>query len=244
MKPSHLLCGIAMLLAVVAFAQGAPAAPPAPLKVVCFGDSITGNRPREAYLDKYLKWADLLQLMLEARLGPGKAVVLNRGFAGDKTYPKPSTQTPGAVTRVQADVLDEKPDVAVILIGGNDDKGTPEQKAVTEANLNTIVKGCKDAGIKVLLLQYSVLPHPTKPEKTWYHLAGNNDLIAKVGAAQGAPVLDMNAPMQDAAKIYPHDELANPVDGVHLAPRGEMVYARTVFAKLVELGWAGVVPAV
>jgi len=241
MRTIHIICALAILLASTAFAQVAPTS----LKVVCFGDSITGNRPREAYLDKYIKWSDMLQLMLEARLGIGNTVVLNRGFAGDKSYSQPTTQTPGAVTRLQADVLDEKPAIAVILIGGNDKKDTAEQKALTETNLNTIVKGCKDAGIKVLLLQYSVLPSPTKPEKTWFTLAGNNDIIAKTSVALDVPTLEMNPPMQEAAKVYPHDELANPVDGVHLAPRGEMVYARTVYTKIVDLGWANpaVVPA-
>ena len=44
-----------------------------PFTVVCFGDSITGCRPGEPYRHQYLKWCDLLEMMLEARLGPGAA---------------------------------------------------------------------------------------------------------------------------------------------------------------------------
>ena len=74
------------------------------LTVVCFGDSITGYRPGIMYRHQYLKWSDLLELMIEARTGQSSVRVLNRGFAGDKTYPDPAAGTPGAIHRFQADV--------------------------------------------------------------------------------------------------------------------------------------------
>jgi hypothetical protein len=32
-------------------------------------------------------------------------------------------------------------------------------------------------------------------------------------------------------------ELVSAIDGVHLNPGGEIVYARAIFAELVRLGW-------
>ncbi|MCC5830261.1 MAG: hypothetical protein JJU36_12520 [Phycisphaeraceae bacterium] len=208
-----------------------------PLRIVCFGDSITGHRPGEPYLHSYIKWSDLLELMIEARRGLGKAEVLNRGFAGDRTYPVPHVQTPGAVTRLQRDVLDERPRIAVVLIGGNDHKATEEQRAQTRDNLRTMVRQMRQADIRVLLLQYAVLPNPDAPEGTWRGLNGNNDLIAEVARHEGVPTLALQPAFDEAHRAQPQPELMNPVDGVHLAPGGERVLARAVFKKLSELGW-------
>lgn len=216
-------------------AADAPAA--RPFTVVCFGDSITGHRPGEPYLHQYLKWSDLLGLMIEARSGRSDVRVLNRGFGGDKTYADPRTQTPGAVHRLQAEVLDNQPDIAVVLIGGNDRKQTDEERRVTADNLDQMVKRMLDADIKVLLLQYAVLPNPESPERTWRHLSGNNDLIAQTAERHNVPTLALQPYFDRAIRHQPHRELMNPVDGVHLAPGGEIVLARAVFGKLVSLGW-------
>jgi lysophospholipase L1-like esterase len=44
-------------------------------------------------------------------------------------------------------------------------------------------------------------------------------------------------PLVAAARRHGRGSVANPVDGVHLQPRGEMVFARTIFARLDKLGW-------
>ena len=55
----------------------------------------------------------------------------------------------------------------------------------------------------------------------------------------GAELLDLGPPLKTAARRHPRTELVNATDGIHLNPRGEMVYARAIFAKLDELGWLG-----
>lgn len=245
----------AMLLAATAETTTAPATAPAarPLRIVCFGDSITGDVPAVPYLDKYVKWTDLLGLMLEAKTGAA-VESLNRGLAGDTTYVKPGIRggrTFGAVSRVKQDILDAKPDIAVVLIGGNDKKATPEDRETTRKNLDQIVSETKAAGIKVLVLQYAVLgpdgvtaatrpagdPKAPDADRTWYHLTGNNDLIAEIAKKHDVPTLELQPAFSQAVKTHPRAELVNTIDGVHLSPRGEMLLARTVFDKLVELGW-------
>lgn len=238
LKWSALLGVLAMSIICGPGAGQAPAEEDKPLTVVCFGDSITGDRPGKDYRGQYLKWTDLLQFMLEGRLGPGRAIVVNSGWAGDKTTPKPNEGWPGGVGRVQKDILAHKPRIAVILFGGNDDFQTDEQQATTRANLAQIAGTVRSAGIHVLMLQYHrPLTAPGNEAKGWKQLAGKNPLIAEVAAKCGVPVLDMNAPMVEAAKQYPSVELANAEDGVHLNLRGEVVYARAVLAKLDQLGW-------
>ncbi len=214
------------------------------MKIVCLGDSITGWPD----LTKYLKWSFILECMCEAGLGEGAVAVVNRGIGGDTTG--------GALTRLQTNVLDEKPDVVIILLGGND-AGRKRPRTEVKSNLETIVRKCKAAGAKVLLLQYHMLPNPEHPGTAWSHLDDNNDLIAEVAGAEGVPLLDMAVPMhaeletreisemvgnQDGVAVWEmkkmtQAQLVSASDGVHLNPGGELVFARAIFKQLTSLGW-------
>lgn len=229
------------LLALLALLATALAAAE-PVTIVCLGDSITGGRPRQAYLHQYLKWSDLLQLAIEARAGTGAARVLNRGWAGDTTAGRPSGDPPGARNRLQADVIDEKPAVAVLLIGGNNfarvtEEERPAREAALRSDLTDMVQRLKAAGIRVLLLQYHE-PFATDMAKVWTTLDDGNAVIAAVAAEQQVPTLAL-APAFAAARAAgaTPESLTDAKDGVHLAPYGEVVLARTVCAELVRLGW-------
>lgn len=214
-----------------------PSTRPAVLRIVCFGDSITGNRPREPYLHQYLKFSDILQAMIEARRGVGSTVVLNRGWSGDTTFPKPGQSMPGAVARLKADVIDERPDIAIVLIGGNDVAAKQVAPEQTRENLRSIARQLHDANIRALFLQYAVLPNPQNPAKAWKHLAANNAMIEEVAGEFGFPTLALQPAMDEALVRQPLAELVNLVDGVHLAPGGELVVAKAIFNRLVELDW-------
>ena len=243
-----LLSGCAVLALVVGWvmwygtqAQAAPASvatAPAPvLRVVCFGDSLTGNRPGQEYRGTYLKYADLLGFMLEGRLGVGRVEVINSGWAGDKTTPKPSEKWPGAVGRLKTDVLDHKPDIAIVLIGGNDRPETPEAQTVTGGNLNKIAQELKAAGIHTLMMTYAQ-PYPSAENqgKGW-SLAMVNPLIESAAKVAGHPTLDLDPPIKTAVAQWPAGDVTNTQDGVHLGLRGEAVVARAIFTRLDDLGW-------
>ena len=207
------------------------------LRIVCFGDSITGGRPGEEYRHQHIKWTDILGGMLELELGPGKVEVLNMGFAGDRTFK--AGDRPGALSRVESNILAQQPDIAVILIGGNNmgGKQSPEEaKARAKEDITTIVQQVKQAGIKVLLLQYAE-PRAENMEKVWSHLDDVNPVIAAVAEAEGVPTIELAPPFAAAAEKVPLNTLLNATDGVHLNPYGEVVVARTVAMKLKELGW-------
>ncbi len=207
------------------------------MKIVCFGDSITGPTPRQRYLGQYIKYADLLDLMLEARLGAPVEVV-NAGRAGQTAVE--------ALERFERDVLDERPDIVTVLLGGNDagrlgdldgDALRASAQAATEAALKAIYDRLASAGIRSLVLQYHCLPNPENPETVWSHLVANNAVSRKLAERAGLPVLDVGAAMDEATAKYAVTELVNAVDGVHLNPAGEIVYARSIYAELLRLGW-------
>jgi lysophospholipase L1-like esterase len=201
------------------------------LTVVCLGDSITGAMPDVRYLDKYAKWSDLLQLALETHLGVGKAAVINRGHAGNS-----STQ---ALARVDGQVLPLRPDVVIVLIGGNNFGNQSDVHTATARlrdDLTAIVAKVKKAGSKILLLQYPT-PRAERMEQIWTHLNAGNPVIAEVARRENVATLELAPAFDEAAKTHPLDELASAIDGVHLNPYGEIVIARAVFFELRRLGW-------
>ena len=207
-------------------------------RVVAFGDSITGDRPGLEYRHQYIKWSDVLQTILETKMGEGKAEVLNMGFAGDRTFA--AGDRPGAVHRVESNILAQEPDVAVILIGGNNmgDRNRDIDTLLKQAeeDLTEIVRKVKAAGINVLLLQYTE-PKADDMSRVWSHLNNVNPAIAAVAEAEEVPTLELTPHFAHAAESLPLNALLHPVDGVHLQPYGELVIGRAVAAKFLELGW-------
>ena len=216
------------------------------LRIVCFGDSITGPRPGEEYLHAYVKWPDLLQLALESRPAAPPVQVLNRGWAGDKVAagtPRPG-KSPGASVRHADDLLREKPDIAVILLGGNDaiavrsndPAALSRARQAAAEGLAKIVSESKAAGIRVLLLTYPE-PAAEAPKELLDYLDDFNDVILGVAQAQDVPCLDLGPAFKNEAARRPLKSLLSAADGAHLAPYGEIVVAREVARKLDALGW-------
>ena len=106
---------------------------------------------------------------------------------------------------------------------------------MTRENLNSMVHRLCHSGTNVLLLQYAVLPNPESP--AWTHLAGNNQLIEEVARKYTVPTQPLQPYFDEAIRTNAHRKLVNPIDGVHLAPGGEMLVARAVFRAFVDRGW-------
>ncbi len=199
--------------------------------IVCLGDSLTGPPAGRTYLDKYVKWPDLVQVGADAALGEGRVCVLNRGVAGD-----PST---AVLAALDERLLRHTPNAAVVWIGANNYGGGVDRAAASErfrSDLTLIVERAQAAGIRVLLLQY-FKPRAEVMDKVWTHGDAGNAVIAEVAAATGAAVLGLAPFFEEAAKTQPLAELASPVDGLHLNPGGELVVAKAVLGKLRALDW-------
>ena len=102
--------------------------------IVAFGDSLTagyGAQPGDDYPSR-----------LGSMVG---ATILNSGVNGDTTA--------SALARVQTDLVEQNPRVAIIGLGGNDFlQHVP--LATTEQNLREIVRAAHSAGAMVVILGY------------------------------------------------------------------------------------------
>lgn len=215
--------------------MNAPIPPPSrerPLRIVCFGDSITGCRPDQPYHHQYLKWGDLLELMLEARFGIGTVHVINAGLAGGRL--RSVDDLPGAFDRLQRDVLDHHPDLVLMLLGANDlaPPAGSDGPAGVAADLESLGRKILAAGAQLCLLQYP-LPRAALFETAWSHHALANAPIAEAGHHLGVPVIALEPAFAAAEQDgVPREALADPIDGVHLRPEGERAVAHAVFEKL------------
>ena len=213
--------------------------------LLCLGDSITGWSD----LSRWLKWSHILEAMLEARCGSGAYRVLNHGIGGNTTA--------DLLGRLQEDALAVRPDIAILLISGNDAApGSGITAQQTAANLDQIVARLIAVCPNVLILQYHLLVRSDHPQKAWKHLITHNDLLAQIAGKYRCPVLPMGPALEaavnpalptdnDAYRSFPpwagtHAYRTKDLvgeDGVHTNNGGELVYGRAVFYKLMELGW-------
>lgn len=207
-----------------------------PFRIVCFGDSITGHRPGEPYRRSYLKWCDLLELMLEARFGAGSVRVENAGLAGGRTYAHDGL--PGAFDRLRTDVLDLRPDLVLVLLGANDfaPPARPDGAAGLARDLEGLGREILASGARLCFLQYA-FPRAADPATAWAHHALANPPAAEAARRLGVPVVALEPAFAAAeAAGVPRDQLADPVDGVHLRPDGERAAARAIFEGLLREG--------
>ena len=109
-----------------------------PVKIVCFGDSVTGlyyhTGGRRAY-------TDLLALSLRRSFPEASVTAINAGISGNDTR--------DALARIAEDVLGHKPDLVTVMFGLNDMTKVPLSEFKT--NLIEIIKRCRGSGAEVLL---------------------------------------------------------------------------------------------
>lgn len=188
-----------------------------PVRVVCFGDSIT-KHGYPAIMGK--------ELGVDAIMA---------GVAGNSSA--------AGLRRMKKDVLDQKPDVVVLFFGTNDARvderrvyATPEQYA---ENLEKMVKDCEKVGAKVVVCTLPPINekkyferHETRPyadaggiEKMWKEYRAAAVMVAK---NHNLPLVDLN---QDLMK----DPKWLSSDGVHPSETGTRLIAELIGEKVKPL---------
>jgi acyl-CoA thioesterase-1 len=190
-------------------ANGAAKQPDSRPLVVAFGDSLSegyGVEPGKSFPDQ-------LQQKL-ARQGYGYRVV-NMGISGDTTT--------GGLARLQA-VIDLKPAVVILELGGNDGlRGVPV--AATRTNLEAMIQRLQATGIQVLLAGMT-LPPNYGPD----YISRFEHAYTDLSAEYKVPLIPFL--MQDIARELASQPSLMQRDGIHPTAEGHRVIAETVFRYL------------
>jgi lysophospholipase L1-like esterase len=146
-----------------------------PVRVVCFGDSVTGvyyhTGSRRAY-------TDMLGIALNRVSGMANVKMVNAGISGHTTV--------NGLARIDLDVLAHKPDLVTVMFGLND--MTRVSLDDYRANLKTIVEKCRAIGAEVVLATpNNVITTGGRPTEK---LITYCDVVREVGRELNVPVCD------------------------------------------------------
>lgn len=171
-----------------------------PIKVVCFGDSVTGvyyhSGSRRAY-------TDMLGLALQRVSGNTNVVMINAGISGHTTV--------NALARIDRDVLAHKPDVVTVMFGLND--MTRVSLDDYRANLKTIVAKCRSAGAEVVLATpNNVIDTASRPTNK---LVKYCDVVREVSRELSVPLCDTCQQLDGTRTMSPFDWRLLMSDSIH-----------------------------
>ncbi len=190
MSFTRLILCIAALLAFVGVQTHAAE----PIRILAFGDSLTAGYGLAEQDTLPTRLADALNKM-------GRPVtMINGGVSGDTTA--------DGVSRLDW-ALADKPQIMILALGANDMLRGLDPKT-TRANLDTIIRKTKAAGVEVVLAGMLAPPNLGAEYKGAY------DAIYP-GLAKAHNLLFMPFLLQDVAQ----DSVLNQADGIH--PNGEGV---------------------
>lgn len=128
------------------------------MKIVFFGDSITdGGRNREDEKSLGTGYVRILADKLRPLYPESELQLVNKGVSGDEVG--------DLLARMKRDVLDLKPDAAVVMAGVNNvihqfKTGKKLDFAQFESDFTALLRGLKNAGVSVILFQPYLLPAP------------------------------------------------------------------------------------
>ena len=147
-----------------------------PVRIVCFGDSITGvyyhTGGRRAY-------PDMVGIAL-GRIYPSAPVaVINSGISGNTTE--------AGLQRIESDVLARRPHLVTVMFGMNDVARLPAE--AYQRNLHDIAAQCAGAGAEVVLCTPNSV-YPEDDSRSMEALAQFAGIVREVAAARNLPVAD------------------------------------------------------
>jgi lysophospholipase L1-like esterase len=193
-------------------------------RIVFYGDSITEQQLYTNYVESYLA----------SRYPELKLTFFNAGWGGDTA--------PGAVRRLERDVLSLNPTVVTLCFGMNDGRYCPptdEIRATYVVGMRDLVARLKAAGVRPVLLTPGMVDERQNPSlgAAHYNQGGLRilaDEVLKLAAHEELPVYDLHKLMNDVdarAKAATPDFCMIP-DSVHPDPAGHLVMAYGLLCAL------------
>lgn len=146
-----------------------------PVRIVCFGDSVTGLYYHTGGIRAY---TDMVNLALHKVFPAASVETINAGVSGHTTA--------DGLARMDNDVLRHQPTLVTVMFGLNDMVRVPPEQY--RANLETIIDRCHASGAEVLLCTPNdVISTAGRPTET---LVQYCDVVRAVGRARNVPVCD------------------------------------------------------
>lgn len=184
-----------------------------PVRIVCFGDSVTGLYYHTGGRRTY---SDMLQIALQ-RLYPAASVtVINAGISGHSTV--------NALARIGTDVLAHRPHLVTVMFGLNDmTKLTLEEYST---NLTSIITQCRATSAEVLLCTPNAVEETDRrpSSKLETYVAA----MRQVGADNSVPVVDCYAAYQQVRVADPLAFAFLMSDEIHPNMDGHKLFAQVI----------------
>ncbi|REJ89538.1 MAG: lysophospholipase [Planctomycetota bacterium] len=199
-----------------------------PVRIVCFGDSVTGvyyhTGSRRAY-------TDMLGLGIDRVFPRADVTTINAGISGNTTS--------DGLARIQRDVLDQNPALVTVMFGLNDMTRVPLEDYRT--NLETIVDKCRAAGAEVVLCTPNAVFDT--PGRAREKLVDYCEVVRSVGRDMDVPVCDWYAAGEDWRETDPRAWRLTMSDAIHPNMDGHQQIAelltRTITGRTVSLADIG-----
>jgi acyl-CoA thioesterase-1 len=188
-----------------------------PVRVVCFGDSITGVY---YHTGSRRAWTDLLGIALKKAWPAAQVEMINAGISGNTTT--------AALARIDRDVLAKKPDLVAVMFGMNDVVRIPPQEY--ERNLTTIADRCAQAGAAVVFCTPNSVVE--NPQRSNAKLAAYAAIMKRVAATRGWPVADAFANYDALAKSDPARWTLLMSESIHPNLNGHRRFAELIASAL------------
>ena len=197
------------------------------MKIVFFGDSITDcGRDRSDNASLGNGYVGILHEKLKNLYEDVKFEFLNRGIGGDRAC--------DLAARVDKDVVAEKPDVAVVLVGINDvwrkyDSGAEFDLDAFAAAYEEVLKKIKDCGAKLIVVEPYLFDVPDKKRfrRDFDPMLGVIRDLAEKYADAFVPLDEMFAGVSQCVGIAAYS-----ADGVHPTHRAARLIADNVIKKI------------
>ena len=184
-----------------------------PVRIVCFGDSITGvyyhTGGRRA-------WCDMLGIALQQTYPQARLELHNAGVSGNTTT--------AGLARIDRDVFAYNPHLVVVMFGMNDCKTA--NLGVFQDNLKTIVQRCHASGAAVVLCT----PNSIYPDdKTRFaNLPFYVDSVRVLAAEMSIPVADCFLAYKDLRAADPLAWKLLMSETIHPCMNGHRLFAETI----------------